>query len=108
MQELTLETYDEKIFQPNLHCLVLFSKESCPLCQEVYPLLEEVEEEYTGTPFQFYHVDTIAQENLFLKMKLQGVPNVLFYHNGELYQRFSGLRDFEEYTFIIDRMLEGV
>lgn len=107
MQELTVETFDEAVFRPNHCCLVLFSKETCPLCQEVHPMLEEVEEEYLDQPIEFYHVDAEEYGELLKKLSLQGVPNVLFYRNGELYQRFSGFREFEEYMFMIDRMLEG-
>lgn len=107
MENLTLQNFAQKIFQEQQLCLVLFAKESCPLCQEVHPLLEEIEEEYKDRPFLFYLVDTLAEEALFLDMHLQGVPTVLFYQNGKEYQKFSGLRDYEEYTFLIDRMIEG-
>ena len=70
-------------------------------------MLEEVEEEYAEQPVEFYHVDAEVHGELLIKLGLQGVPNVLFYRNGELYQRFSGFREFEEYMFMIDRMLEG-
>lgn len=107
MQELTVETFEEAVIRPNHSCVVLFSKETCPLCQEVHPMLEEVEEEYAEQPVEFYHVDAEVHGELLIKLGLQGVPNVLFYRNGELYQRFSGFREFEEYMFMIDRMLEG-
>lgn len=40
-------------------------------------------------------------------MKLQGTPTVLFYRNGEICNKFTGLREYEEIEFLIDRVLAG-
>lgn len=107
MEALTLETFHQRILEEKNTGLVLFLKESCPICQELHPLLEEIELGYTDRPFFFYFVDAIAEETLYKGMKLQGTPTVLFYRDGEQCQKFTGLREYDEIEFLIDRTLAG-
>lgn len=107
MEALTQETFQQKILEEKQTCLVLFVKEGCPICQELHPLIEEIEQGYTGQPFGFYYVDAIAEDALYKSMKLQGTPTVLFYYNGKQCHKFTGLREYEEIEFLIDRVMVG-
>lgn len=107
MENLTQAAFEQKIKEGKETCLVLFGKETCPICQEVHPLLEEVEEGYTDKPFGFYYVDAAVETALFKSLGLHGVPSTLFFREGEEVQRFSGAREYEEFEFFIDRVLEG-
>ena len=107
MENLTQETFEQKVTGEKATCLVLFGKETCPICQEVHPLLEEIEEGYVDKPFAFYYVDAAAEAALFKGLGLHGVPSTLFFREGEEVQRFSGSREYEEFEFFIDRVLEG-
>lgn len=107
MEALTQETFHQKILEKKNMGLVLFLKESCPICQELHPLLEEIEQGYTDKSFFFYFVDAIAEEALYKGMKLQGTPTVLFYRDGQQCQKFTGLREYDEIEFLIDRTLAG-
>lgn len=107
MENLTQAAFEQKVKEAGETCLVLFGKETCPICQEVHPLLEEVEEGYEDKPFQFYYVDAAVETELFKALGLRGVPNTLFFRDGEEVQRFSGSREYEEFEFFIDRVLEG-
>lgn len=107
MEKLTQATFEQRVKVEKNTCLVLFGKETCPICQEVHPLLEEIEEGYGHKPFQFYYVDAAAETELFKALGLHGVPSTLFFREGQEMQRFSGSREYEEYEFFIDRMLEG-
>lgn len=107
MEALTQETFPKKLFDEKHTCLVLFIKESCPICQELHPLIEEIEAGYPDKSFYFYYVDAIAEETLYKSLHLQGTPTVLFFRNGELCQKFTGLREYDEIEFLIDRVLAG-
>ncbi len=108
MENLTQATFEQRVKVEKNACLVLFGKATCPICQEVHPLLEEIEEGYGDKPFQFYYVDAAAETELFQALGLHGVPNTVFFRDGQEVQRFSGSREYEEYEFFIDRVLEGV
>ena len=101
-------TFEEMIDRiENTENDVLFVKEGCPICQELHPLMEEIELGYQEQPFGFYYVDAISEDALYKSMKLQGTPTVLFYRNGEICNKFTGLREYEEIEFLIDRVLAG-
>lgn len=53
------------------------------VCQEVHPILDEIEEEYKDKDFGFYHVDVEDEKDLFNRFSLKGVPQVLFFNDGE-------------------------
>ena len=107
MEALTMQTFHQHVLEEKQTCLVLFVKEGCPICQDLHPLIEEIEQGYVGKPFQFYYVDAIAQETLYKGMHLQGTPTVQFYRDGQLQNKFTGLREYEEIEFLIDRIIAG-
>ena len=107
MEALTQQTYDQYVLEEKQTCLVLYIKDGCPICQELHPLIEEIAEGYAGQPFGFYYVDAIAEAELYKEMRLQGTPTVQFYRNGELTHKFTGLREYEEIEFLIDRTMAG-
>ncbi|MBE6111806.1 MAG: thioredoxin family protein [Peptococcaceae bacterium] len=105
MQELNASTFEEIIYDDGKPCLVLFSRQSCHVCQEVHPIIEEIEEEYAGKDFGFYHVDIEAEKDLFNRFSLKGVPQVLFFNEGEFLGKYAGKKDEEVYTEKIDEIL---
>lgn len=76
MEALTRNTFHQKLLEEQQTGLVLFLKDGCPICQELHPLIEEIEQGYTEKPFGFYYVDAIAEDELYKSMKLQGTPTV--------------------------------
>lgn len=107
MEALTMETFNQKIYDNKEDALVLFVKEGCPICQEMHPLMEEIEQGYVDQPFHFYVVDAIAQEDLYRSIQPQGTPTTIFFHDGEMMHKFTGLREYEEIEFLVDRTMIG-
>lgn len=107
MEALTQETFQKNVIDEQQNCLVLFVKEGCPICQEVHPLIEEVEAAYTDAPFKFYVVDAIAEEEFYKSLKLQGTPTTIFYRDGKEQSKFTGMREFDEVEFLVDRAIAG-
>ena len=107
MQDLNANTFEELIYDEGKPCLVIFSRKSCHVCQEVHPILDEVEEEYKDKDFGFYHVDVEDEKDLFNRFSLKGVPQVLFFNDGEFLGKFAGKKDIEAYTDKIEEILNG-
>lgn len=105
MEDLNARSFEEKIYDDGEACLVIFSRTSCHVCQEVHPILEEIEKDYAGKPFGFYHVDIEAEKDLFSRFSLKGVPQVLFFNDGEFVGKFAGKKEEEDYTNKIDEIL---
>ena len=105
MQELTAAEFQEKVYDDGEACLVLFSRSDCPVCQEVHPLLEEIASDYEGEEIGFYHVDVDQQKDLFRTMALKGVPQALFFRDGEMLCRLAGKQDEDAYIDKIEELL---
>ena len=105
MLDLDSNLFEEKIYDNEEKCLVIFSRKSCHVCQVVHPKLDEIEKEYEGKDFGFYHVDVEEQPALFQRFGLKGVPQVLFFANGEFQGKYAGDKDEEVYTDKIDEIL---
>ena len=107
MEALTMQTYKQYVLDEKQTCLIVYVKDGCPICQELQPLLEEIAEGYTSQPFHFYYVDAIAEADLYKEMRLQGTPTVQFYRDGQMINKFTGMREYEEIEFLIDRTIAG-
>ena len=52
-------------------------------------------------------VDAIEEEDFYKSLKLQGTPTTMFYRDGVMQQKFTGLREFDEVEFLVDRAIAG-
>ena len=96
MEKLNDQTFEEVVYDDGEPCLVIFSRKSCHVCQAVHPKLEELAEQYEGK-FGFYHVDVEEEKNLFNRFSLKGVPQVLFFNDGEYVGKLAGEKEIEDY-----------
>ncbi|MBQ2776711.1 MAG: thioredoxin family protein [Peptococcaceae bacterium] len=105
MKELNGATFEEIIYDEGQPCLVIFSRKSCHVCQEVHPIIDEIEKQYEGKDFGFYHVDVEDEKDLFNRFSLKGVPQVLFFNDGEFLGKFAGKKEEEEYIAKIEEII---
>ena len=89
LQQLNSNRFEEIIYDNCEPCLVIFSKKECHVCKEVVPMLEELQPQYEGK-FGFYYVDVEEDKNLFQRFSLKGVPQVLFFKEGEYQGKLAG------------------
>lgn len=104
MEKLNDQTFEEIVYDDGEPCLVIFSRKSCHVCQAVHPKLEELAEEYEGK-FGFYHVDVEEEKNLFNRFSLKGVPQVLFFNDGEYVGKLAGEKEIEDYEEKIEEII---
>lgn len=104
MQKLDSSLFEEIIYDDGEACLVEFTRKTCHVCQSVKPKLEELEEDYAGK-FNFYMVDVEEQPGLFSRFSLKGVPQVLFFNDGEFLGKMAGEKDIEEYEAKIEEII---
>lgn len=86
MENLTVETFKEKIFdysqgggwlfKGNKPAIIDFYADWCQPCKMVAPILEELSVEYTNV--DFYKVDTEAQNELAAVFGIRSIPSILF------------------------------
>lgn len=89
LQQLDSNAFEEIIYDNGEPCLVIFSRKNCHVCNEVVPMLEELQPQYAGK-FGFYYVDVEEDKNLTQRFSLRGVPSVVFFNEGELQGKLAG------------------
>ena len=104
MKNLNQNAFDEIIYDECEPCLVLFTRKTCHVCQAVKPKLAELEEEYGGR-FGFYSVDVEEEEKLFQRFNMKGVPQVLFFKDGEFVTKMAGEKSLDTYAEEIEKIL---
>ncbi|AET66906.1 thioredoxin domain-containing protein [Desulfosporosinus orientis DSM 765] len=89
LKQLNPSGFEEKIYDMGEACLVVFSRKSCHVCKEVVPTVEELQTKYEGK-FGFYYVDVEENKALYQSFSLKGVPQILFFKDGEYQGKLSG------------------
>ena len=105
MLDLDEKMFFEKVNQNRENCVVLVSKATCPICQQVTPLIEELEQNYAEQPVQFYHIDSVKNKSLLERLNMKGVPQVLFFQHGESRGKYAGIRDEVDYKNKVEEIL---
>ncbi|MFZ7104555.1 MAG: thioredoxin family protein [Peptococcaceae bacterium] len=95
LKTVDTKAFDEAVFNNNETCVVVFSRKGCHVCQEVVPRVEEISPRYTGK-LSFYYVDVEEEKDLFKKFSLKGVPQLLFFKEGEFHGKLAGDVDEED------------
>ena len=72
-------------------CIVVFSKETCSVCKQLAPVAEKMATQFEGT-VNFYTMDVKTPDGLavFKSLQLMGVPQSVFFLNGELKESLPG------------------
>lgn len=107
MQDLNANSFEELVYDEGKPCLVIFSRKSCHVCQEVHPILDEIEPDYAGKDFGFYHVDVEDERDLFNRFSLKGVPQVLYFKDGEFLGKIAGNKGEEAFREKIEETINA-
>ncbi|MGC7872004.1 thioredoxin family protein [Desulfosporosinus sp. SYSU MS00001] len=87
--QLNSSRFEEVIYNDGEPCLVIFSRKSCHVCQSVVPVLEDLQPQFDGK-YGFYYVDVEEDKSLYQKFSLKGVPQILFFKDGEYQGKLTG------------------
>lgn len=106
MKKLDSSDFDEAIYDDGEPCLVMFSRKTCHVCQDMHPKIEELSEDSAyESKFGFYEVDVEEEPALFQRFSLKGVPQVLFFNDGEFLGKLSGDHPIEEFEEKIEETI---
>jgi thioredoxin 1 len=106
LQQLNANTLEDIVYDNGEPCLVVFSRKDCHVCKQVVPLLEELQPKYEGK-FGFYRVDVEEDASLFRRFSLKGVPQILYFNNGEYHGKQAGLVEDDQVEEKIASILES-
>ncbi len=102
----TPEVFEETILQSSLPCLVDFYSDRCPPCRRLSPTIDALAEKYAGRAV-ICKVNVASARELSAAYQIYGIPDVLFFQNGEMVERLGGLRPQTTYERTLDQLIQN-
>ncbi len=99
--EITDQNFETEVLQASQPVLVDFWAEWCPPCRALTPTIEKIAKDYAGKA-KIGKVDTDANREISIRYGIQNIPTVLIFKNGEITEKFVGLRAERDYRAALD------
>ena len=83
-----------KVLHANRPAAILFSSQTCPMCQVLKPKFRELAERKAGT-VDFYEMDVAGTET-WRDYDVMGLPTVIVFRGGKVAERFGAMLGVDE------------
>jgi thioredoxin 1 len=83
--------------------LVDFWAEWCMPCRMLAPTIDKIAEAYVGK-VKVGKVDTDSNREVAMKYQINAIPTVILFKNGQVAQKFVGLKQEKEFKEAIDSL----
>lgn len=101
--EFTDDSFDSMVLDSDVPVLVDFWAEWCAPCKALGPLVDELATEYAGK-VKVGKVDTDANRKTSVRFQVSAIPTVMLFNNGEIVEKFIGLRSKKDFQTALDRV----
>ncbi len=98
--------FERHVLHATVPVLVDFYSNSCPPCRVLAPTIEELAEDYEGRAV-VAKVNVGKAQALARQYRIQGIPAVIFFQQGQETQRLVGLRPKGAYTEVLNKLVES-
>ncbi len=102
IKEFTDSNFEQEVIKSDRPVLVDFWAEWCMPCRMLAPTIEKIARDYAGK-VKVGKLDTDANRDVSLKYGINAIPTVILFRNGEIAQRFVGLRQEREFKEALDK-----
>jgi thioredoxin 1 len=91
LPQINAEQFEQITNENKETCVIVFSKETCSVCKQLAPVAEKMAAQFEGQ-VNFYGMDVKTPDGLatFKSLQLMGVPQSVFFLNGELKESLPG------------------
>jgi thioredoxin 1 len=101
VKEFTDANFEEEVLKSGEPVLVDFWAEWCMPCRMLAPTIEKLAKDYSGK-VKVGKVDTDSNRDISVKYGISAIPTVILFKNGQVAQKFVGLRKENEFKEALD------
>ena len=101
VKEFTDGNFQEEVLGSSTPVLVDFWAEWCMPCRMLAPTIDKIAKDYAGK-VKVGKLDTDANRDVAAKYGISAIPTVILFKNGEVAQKFVGLRKETEFKAALD------
>ncbi len=103
-KEFTDANFESEVLNASEPVLVDFWAEWCMPCKALAPTIDELATEYAGKA-KIGKLDTDKNQSLAAKFGISAIPTVILFKDGEIKEKFVGLRSKKDFMASIDALL---
>ena len=101
--EFTDTNFESEVLQSDQPVLVDLWAEWCMPCRMLAPTIDKIAEAYVGK-VKVGKVDTDSNREVAMKYQINAIPTVILFKNGQVAQKFVGLKQEKEFKEAIDSL----
>jgi thioredoxin 1 len=102
-QVFTDANFEQEVVKSSTPVLVDFWAEWCSPCKALSPIIDELATQYRGK-VKIGKLDTDANREVSARYGISAIPTVLMFQNGEIKERFIGLRQKRDFQAALDKL----
>jgi thioredoxin 1 len=99
--EFTDQNFEQEVLKSSTPVLVDFWAEWCMPCRMLAPTIEKIAKDYAGK-VKVGKLDTDANRDVAAKYSISAIPTVILFKDGEVTQKFVGLRQEKDFKAALD------
>jgi len=101
VKELTDTNFETEVIKSSTPVLVDFWADWCGPCKMLTPTIEKLANDYAGK-VKVGKVDTDSNREVSMKYGISAIPTVILFKNGQVAQKFVGLRGEKDFKEALD------
>ena len=101
VKEFTDGNFEAEVLKADQPVLVDFWAEWCMPCRMLAPTIDKIAKDYAGK-VKVGKVDTDSNRDVSIKYGINAIPTVILFKNGQVAQKFVGLRKEGDFKAALD------
>jgi thioredoxin 1 len=105
-QVFTDENFDVEVIKAETPVLVDFWAEWCGPCKALGPLIDELATQYKDK-VKVGKLNTDDNRDISVRFSISAIPTVILFHQGEIVEKFVGLRGKQEFESALKKIVKA-
>ena len=101
VKEFNDQNFETEVLKSSTPVLVDFWAEWCMPCRMLAPTIDKIAKDYAGK-VKVGKLDTDANRDVAAKYSISAIPTVILFKNGQVAQKFVGLRQERDFKEVLD------